>query len=191
MPKAKKAAAKKAPVADFKKKKYKVGKRLAAPDNETKIDHTSKKIALPSQRVGEQEGGEPVSNRGLSMTELLGQTSHYSSRVRREALVALNEMLLQNPGLVPQHAAHLVDRLAERFSDLEKDCRDAFRALLKSSLLPGLPGPKLLPFLHPLMLHLCCAMTHLGEEVRLDSLVSFDLILQHAPAGTLARYSNE
>jgi pre-rRNA-processing protein IPI1 len=47
----------------------------------------------------------------------------------------------------------------------------------------------LAPFLHPLMLHVCSALTHLADGVRSDALATLELMLDHAPRGALGRYT--
>ena len=49
----------------------------------------------------------------------------------------------------------------------------------------------LAPFLHPLMLHVCSALTHLQDAVRADALATLELVLDHAPRGALARYTHQ
>jgi hypothetical protein len=47
----------------------------------------------------------------------------------------------------------------------------------------------LAPFLHPLMLHVCSALTHLADAVRSDALATLELMLDHAPRGALGCYT--
>eukprot|EP00959_Pyramimonas_sp_CCMP1952_P132071 2761473-Pyramimonas_sp.AAC.1 len=84
--------------------------------------------------------------------------------MRRDALTSLLEMLTQHPILVSQYVATLVDRLSARITDEEKAVREVARTVLKTAFLPQIRGEALAPFVHPLMLHLCSAMTHLNDS---------------------------
>ncbi|CAL5344535.1 unnamed protein product [Camellia sinensis] len=70
---------------DFKKIKRKIGRKLPPPKNATNTEIKSKAaIILPEQSVASEKAGFAVSKKGLTLKELLQQTSHHNSKVRKE-----------------------------------------------------------------------------------------------------------
>ena len=63
-------------------------------------------------------------------------------------------------------AGIIVEKLAERTADADKEVRAALRDLLRDVMLPGLGAGGLAPFLPLLMAHITSAMTHLAAPVR-------------------------
>jgi hypothetical protein len=64
-----------------------VGKRAVKQVNVTKIDVKSKKITLPSQRLGSAEGSKAeVTAKGQALPDLLTQLKHYSPTGRTNGL---------------------------------------------------------------------------------------------------------
>lgn len=110
---------------DFRRVKSKVGKKLPKAQNETDMTFKAKSINLPSQGLTEDKTGLAVSLRNLTtqvgatqpilgccctqpaqapygsprymVQELLSQTTHYSEKVRKEALQGLQQLFLQHP----------------------------------------------------------------------------------------------
>lgn len=68
---------------DFKKIKRKLGRKLPPPKNATNTEIKSKAIVLPEQSVATNKEGLAVSKKGLTLKELLQQTSHHNAKVRR------------------------------------------------------------------------------------------------------------
>ena len=85
---------------DFIRAKKKVGKKIKKQANVTDTTVRAKRINLPGQTVGTEGKGEALTNRGLSMSELLNQTSHYSEKVRKDALEGMRELLEAHPCLL-------------------------------------------------------------------------------------------
>lgn len=140
---------------------------------------------------------------------MLAQVTHYSARMRREALQSLRELLGDHPwcGRRPQprttqpppltllvhyyrllalHAARVFGALAPRLADEEREVRSALRALLREAVLPALPPPALAPFVPLLALHTAGAMTHMDPGVRRDALSALELLLAAAPGAVCA-----
>ncbi|CAL5408384.1 unnamed protein product [Camellia sinensis] len=63
---------------DFKKIKRKIGRKLPPPKNATNTEIKSK------ESVASEKAGLAVSKKGLTLKELLQQTSHHNSKVRKE-----------------------------------------------------------------------------------------------------------
>ncbi|CAN1144085.1 Pre-rRNA-processing protein IPI1 [Linum perenne] len=68
---------------DFKKIKRKIGRKLPPPKNTTNTEVKWKAIVLPEQSVASEKTGLAVSKKGLTLKELLQQTSHHNAKVRK------------------------------------------------------------------------------------------------------------
>lgn len=179
---------------DFIRAKKKVGRTIKKANNETDTTVKAKRINLSTQQLGaDDEAGAKVTTRGLSINELMNQTTHYSARVRKEALDGVKELLCAHPDVLSTTAATVIEKVAERLVDLEAPVRSAARGALRAGVLPALGPGGLAPFARRLVLHLGAALTHVAPSVRrdapavLDALldVAPELVAAHAPAATL------
>ncbi|XP_021910674.1 testis-expressed protein 10-like [Carica papaya] len=75
---------------DFKKIKRKLGRKLPPPKNATDTQIKSRAIILPEQSVAAEKTGLAVSKKGLTLKELLQQTSHHNAKVRKGILLYLS-----------------------------------------------------------------------------------------------------
>ena len=178
---------------DFIRAKKKVGRKIKKSNNVTDTTVRAKRINLSTQTLGAEGKGDAVTSRGLSMPELLNQTTHYSERVRKDALEGIRELLQSHPESLVASAATVVEKVAERLVDQEQVVRTAARAALKSGLLPALGPHGLAPFARRLVLHVGAALTHVAPAVRRDAPRVLEALLDaaphlvgaHAPAATL------
>ncbi|XP_064614009.1 testis-expressed protein 10-like [Liolophura sinensis] len=175
MPKGKKKKNK-----DFQKVKLKVGKRLPKADNETRTSFKARTIQVPEQLRGRTEGGEPTTHRKLSLTELLSQLQHYNVSVRCSAVTGLRELIGRDSALLYSHLPMIVGRTSELFTDKDPVVRQAVIRLMRV-VLPQLSANQIGPFFPMVSAHLCCAMTHIYEEIRMDSLFVMDVFLDSFP----------
>ena len=60
----------------------------------------------------------------------------------------------------------MMEKLAERVGDADKEVREALLALLGDCVLPALGPAALAPFLPLLTAHVSAAMTHLNDAIR-------------------------
>ncbi|CAB4287038.1 unnamed protein product [Prunus armeniaca] len=102
---------------DFKKIKRKIGKKLPPAKNATNTEIKSKAIILPEQSVASEKAGLAVNKRGLTLKELLQQTSHYSSKVRKEALLGIKDLFEKYPEELRLHKYAVIEKLRERIGD--------------------------------------------------------------------------
>lgn len=65
------------------KYKRKIGRKLPPPKNATNTEIKSKAIILPEQSIASERAGLAVSKKGLTLKELLQQTSHHNAKVRK------------------------------------------------------------------------------------------------------------
>ena len=154
---------------DFIRAKKKVGRKIKKAANATDTTVRAKRITLPGQVLGAEGKGAAVTQRGLSLPELLGQCAHYSERVRKDALDGIAELLQAHPEALVASAATVVEKVAERLVDREKVARDAARAALRLGVLPALGPRGLAPFAPALILHVGAALTHVHPAVRRDA----------------------
>ncbi|KAL0040469.1 hypothetical protein WJX77_008083 [Trebouxia sp. C0004] len=166
---------------DFRRVKSKVGKKLPKAQNETDMTFKARSINLPGQSVTEDKTGLAVSQRSLTTQELLTQTTHYSEKVRKDALTGLQQVFQQHPEEVRKQTNMLLGKLAECIGDVDKGVRTALKELLANVVLPQLRGPLLGPFLPLVMAHLFSALTSMAEAVRTGALDFLELFMDAAP----------
>uniref|UniRef100_A0A251K4A3 Uncharacterized protein n=1 Tax=Manihot esculenta TaxID=3983 RepID=A0A251K4A3_MANES len=164
---------------DFKKIKRKLGRKLPPPKKATNTEIKSKAIILPEQSVASEKTGLAVSKKGLTLKELLQQTSHHNAKVRKDALMGMKDLFLKHPEELKLHRYAVIEKLRERVSDEDKVVRETLYQLLKSLILPGCNEDNQGPFISLIMAYIFNAMTHLAIEVRLMAFKFFDLIVQH------------
>lgn len=166
---------------DFKKIKRKVGRKLPPPSNVTNIEIKSKAIILPEQSVASEKGGLAVSKKGLTLKELLQQTSHHNVKVRKDALLGIRELLLKHPTELKLHKLAIIEKLRERISDDDKVVRETLYQLFKSVILPGCKEDNQGALISLVMAYIFNSMTHLSIDVRLMAFKFFDLMVQNYP----------
>uniref|UniRef100_A0A2P2M584 Testis-expressed sequence 10 protein isoform X2 n=1 Tax=Rhizophora mucronata TaxID=61149 RepID=A0A2P2M584_RHIMU len=166
---------------DFKKIKRKLGRKLPPPKNATNTEIKSKAIVLPEQSVASEKKGLAVNKKGLTLKELLQQTSHHNAKVRKDALVGMKDLFLKHPEELKLHRYAIIEKLRERISDEDKIIRDTLFQLLKSIILPGCKEDYQGPLISLMMAYIFNAMTHLAIDVRVMAFKFFDLTVQHYP----------
>lgn len=166
---------------DFKKIKRKIGRKLPPPNNATNTEIKSKAIILPEQSVASEKAGLAVSKKGLTLKELLQQTSHHNPKVRKDALIGIRDLFLKYPAELKLHKYAVMEKLRERISDNDRVVRETLYQLLKSVVFPGCKEDNQGPFISMMMAYIFNAMTHLAVDVRLMAFKFFDLVVQHYP----------
>ncbi|XP_078572190.1 testis-expressed protein 10 homolog isoform X2 [Branchiostoma floridae x Branchiostoma japonicum] len=177
MPKS--AKKRKAKRADFNKVKLKVGKKLPKADNVTDTTFKSRAIHLPDQL--KTDTTQPTNFRQQNVKDLLTQCNHYSASVRHEAITGLKDLLARHPAVVPSHLSSVVEKCSELFVDKDPVVRKAAIGLLRHTFSQA-SANQISPFFSLISAHLCCAMTHIFEDIRQDSLTVLDVCLEHFPS---------
>ncbi|RMZ55918.1 hypothetical protein APUTEX25_004342 [Auxenochlorella protothecoides] len=167
---------------DFKRAKHKVGRKLPAAANATDTTIKSATISLGQQSMAVDRAGQAVTARNLTLKETLAQCSHYSEKVRRDALEGLAQLAHADARAFRRGASAVVDAVAARLGDAEASVRAALLCTLREAVLPALGGDALAPFLPRLMAAQAAALTHLGGAVRADALRSLQALAEAAPA---------
>ncbi|KAK1562182.1 hypothetical protein Q3G72_007583 [Acer saccharum] len=166
---------------DFKKIKRKLGRKLPPPKNSTNTDIKSKAIVLPEQSVASEKAGLAVSKKGLTLKELLQQTSHHNAKVRKDALLGIKDLFQRYPAELKLHRYVVIEKLRERISDNDKVVRETLYQLLKSVIFPACKEDNQGQFVSLMMAYIFNAMTHLAFDVRLMAFKFFDLVVQYYP----------
>ncbi|VFQ59440.1 unnamed protein product [Cuscuta campestris] len=175
---------------DFKKIKRKIGRKLPPPKNTTNTDIKSKAIVLPEQSVSLEKAGLAVSKKGLTLKELLQQTSHHNAKVRKDALVGIKDIFLKCPDELKLHKLAVIEKLRERISDDDTLVRETLYQLFKSVILPGCKEDVKGAFISLIMVYILSAMTSLAIDVRLMAFKFFDLVIQNYPS-SFSMYSEK
>ncbi|XP_033761464.1 testis-expressed protein 10 homolog isoform X2 [Pecten maximus] len=161
---------------DFQKVKLKVGKQLKKADNVTTGSFQTRSIQV-IQRLKSNDS-QPSTKRNLNIKELLTQCQHYSISVRHDALTGMRELLTTYPDLIRSHLSVVLERTASMFSDKDAAVRQANIKLLKS-VLPLVSERQITSFFPIISAHLCCAMSHIYDDIQSDSLKILDLFLDN------------
>ncbi|XP_061998982.1 uncharacterized protein LOC133716293 [Rosa rugosa] len=122
---------------DFKKIKQKIGRKLPPAQNATNTEIKSKAIVLPEQSVASEKAGLAVNKKGLTLKELLQQTSHYSSKVRKDSLLGIKDLFLKHPEELRLHKYTVIEKLRERIGDDDRLVRETLYQFFKSVIFPG------------------------------------------------------
>ncbi|KAG6485677.1 hypothetical protein ZIOFF_054240 [Zingiber officinale] len=122
---------------DFKKIRHKIGRRLPPPKNATNVQIKSKAIVLPQQSIASEKEGLAVNKKGLTLRELLQQTSHHNAKIRRAALVGIKDLIVKYPLELKLHKLAIIEKLRERICDNDKMVRDTLYHLLKNVIFPS------------------------------------------------------
>ncbi|KAB1219903.1 Testis-expressed sequence 10 protein [Morella rubra] len=164
---------------DFKKIKRKIGKKLPPPKNAMNTEIKSKAIILPEQSVASEKEGLAVNKKGLTLKELLQQTSHHNSKVRRDALMGIKDLFLKHPTELRLHKYAVIEKLRERIGDDDKVVRETLYQLFKSVIFPRCKEDNQGLFISLIMAYIFNAMTHLTIDIRLMAFKFLDLVVQN------------
>ncbi|XP_074587560.1 uncharacterized protein LOC141843383 [Curcuma longa] len=170
---------------DFKKIKHKIGRKLPPPKNATNVQIKSKAIVLPEQSIASEKEGLAVNKKGLTLRELLQQTSHHNAKIRRAALVGIKDLILKYPLELKLHKLAVIEKLRERICDNDKMVRDTLYHLLKSVIFPSSKEEITAPVISLLMAYIFNAMTHMTVDVRLMAFKFFELLAVSYPSSFL------
>ncbi|KAI8826539.1 uncharacterized protein EV422DRAFT_530 [Fimicolochytrium jonesii] len=166
---------------DFKKAKLKVGKKKPAANNDTNVSFKSQAIVVPNQSINDDKPHEEVlSSKNQSLKDLLAQLRHYSAQARKEALVGLRELQHRHPIPLRSHLSALFTSLAPLLVDDEPQVRKLLLSFF-DDLAQRVTAEHVRPFMGLTMAYTCSAMTHIGEEVRLDGLRALDVWIRRWP----------
>ncbi|KAG7022980.1 Testis-expressed protein 10 [Cucurbita argyrosperma subsp. argyrosperma] len=167
---------------DFKKIKRKIGRKLPPPKNATNTEIKSKAIILPEQSVASEKAGLAVNKKGLTLKELLQQTSHYNYKIRKGALLGIRDLFIKYPAELRLHRYAVIEKLRERIDDENKVVCETLYQLFKSVIFPGCKEENQGLFISLLMGYIFNAMTNLSIDVRMMAFKFFELVVEFYPS---------
>ncbi|KAH7679365.1 Pre-rRNA-processing protein Ipi1 N-terminal protein [Dioscorea alata] len=165
---------------DFKKIKRKIGKKLPPPKNQTSIEIKSKGLFVASER-----SGMVVNKKGLTLRELLQQTSHHNAKIRKVALNGIRDLVQKHPSELKLQKLSIIEKLRERISDSDKLVREALYNLLKNVIFPSLKEEFTGSMISMMMVYVFNAMTHIAIDIRLMAFKFFEVIVTSFPSSFL------
>lgn len=120
---------------DIKKKKGKVGKGKVAGANATSTEINAKALAMPHSSIlkASKEERGLVTQRNLSLDELLVQTRHVNAGVRKEALAGLRELITDHGVMLRVRMSDILGRAVELLLDSDQGTRQALQDLLRTA----------------------------------------------------------
>ncbi|CAA7396006.1 unnamed protein product [Spirodela intermedia] len=170
---------------DFKKIKRKIGRKLPPPKNATNTQIKSKAIVLPEQSMVSERTGMAVNSRGLTLKELLQQTSHHNAKTRKVALTGTRDLLIKHPSELKLHKVAVIEKLRERICDSDKAVREVLYNVLKTVIFPHIKEEITAPVISLMMAYVFNAMTHLAIDIRVMGFKFFHLIVLSHPSSFL------
>ena len=87
---------------------------------------------------------------------------------------------MEHPDLLLPSLGKLVEGTCVAFTDQEPSVRRALHLLLKH-VLAGVTSDQLQPFIPLYVAHLSCAFTHIADEIQMDAMKAFQLLLELHP----------
>ena len=101
---------------------------------------------------------------------------HYKASVRHDALVGLRDLFQANPDLLLPNLAKLVEQGMSAMVDDDSRVRHALCVLL-NLVLTNISSKQLMPFSSLFIAHLSCGLTHIDDQIQLDSVKYLDVFL--------------
>lgn len=98
--------------------------------------------------------------------------------MRQDALVGLRNLFQNHPNTLDENLGVVVERVIDKVTDTDGIVRQSLLLLLRY-IFPLVTPEKMAPFTPLIVAHLSCAMTHIHEEIQLDSLNFLGLCLQY------------
>jgi pre-rRNA-processing protein IPI1 len=103
--------------------------------------------------------------------------------------MGLKELFSSHTEVIVPNLATVIERSTHLFVDKDPVVRQSVIKLLKV-IFTAISEKHVSPFLHMISAYLCCAMTHIYEDIQADSLQILDLLLDHFP-GLVVSNSNQ
>lgn len=122
------------------------------------------------------------------LQDLLNQCQHYSASVRLDAVGGLRELLSSHPEILQHYLSQIIDRVSQLVVDKDPTVRSAVIKLFRQ-VIPQVDVHKMRPFFPIISAHVCCAMTHIYDDIQSDSLNILDIFLEFHPSLIIDRSS--
>lgn len=116
------------------------------------------------------------------------QLKHYKTSVRKDALVGLRDLFQANPDHLLPNLAKLVEQGMSAMVDDSSQVRRALCSLL-NLILTNVSSKQLMPFSSLFIAHLSCGLTHIDDQIQLDSVKILEVFLSQP--SLIVPYANE
>lgn len=120
--------------------------------------------------------------------DLLPLCEHYNAHVRLSGIQGILELITQSPENVLKEIGQIISKISSLLNDKDPLVRRAVLKLFKI-IFSYLDSRQISSFFKFLSAHLCCAMTHICDDVQQDSLELFDLMLEMYPSLVIGEMS--
>jgi len=165
---------------DFKRLKFKVGRKLPQAANATQTKFKAKRVVMREQSVA-VEASQDVASRMQTVEQLASLTMHHHQRVRAEAFEGLLELAQRRNAKIVEQFAEKLGVLAKGMSDGDALVREAFRRMLVALLDSDASWMPL--HLDMLMKHVVATLTSAeGLSRRLDATLVVEILASKMPA---------
>ena len=173
---------------ETKKKKQKVGKGRVAAANATSTEVSARALAMPHSSILRpgKEDRVLVTQRNLSLDELLVQTRHVNAGVRRDALGGLRELISQHGAMLRVRMSDILGRAVELLLDSDQATRQALLLLLGTAF-QQISERIIDPFLELLVVYINSAIAHSTPSMRLDAMGALRVTIEAYPKAIAPR----
>ncbi|KAG2328427.1 hypothetical protein Bca52824_011155 [Brassica carinata] len=177
-----KTPAKKQQKIDFKKIKRKLGRNLPPPKNATNTEIKSKAIIIREQSVAADKDGFATSHKNSTLQELLRRITHPNAKVRKNALLGIQDIFKSHPAELQSNKYTIVTCLKGRICDDDKQVRTAFYKLFQTHIFPFCKeGDNQRIMVSLLMPFIFLAMADSLIDVRLMAFEFMHLVVEYYP----------
>ena len=158
--------------------------RLPKGLNVTDATFKTKKLVLLNQTQSsaskEALKAGLVTKKKLGLKELLAKLNNQSVSTRLDGLEGLQELLTAHKELVETNLGLIIHRLAPILSEKESKLRQAGVPLIEN-ILAQVNSSALEPQYPVLCAHLCCGLSHINDDIQLESIRVLDSIIDSQP----------
>ena len=158
--------------------------RLPKGLNITDATFKTKKIVLlnqgPSSTSKEDLIAGLVTKKKLGLKELLSKLNNLSVSTRLDGLEGLNELLASHQSVIDDNLNVIITRLIPFLTERESKIRRPGVSLLES-IFTKVNSVTLEPLFSVICAHLCCGLSHIDDDIQLESVRFLDSIVESQP----------
>jgi hypothetical protein len=166
---------------DFKKVKEKGYGKKKQPTNVVKTSFRTRQLVMPYQKVADVSrtvDRVEVTNRNLSLDEVVAKLSHHNHKTRRDALVGLRDLVVQFPGILSMRLGSILPAvLCQLNSAGQYEKADSALVSVFEAILAAVSEGQLQSHGALIWVYVASALTHLHLETRLLGLRILDACL--------------
>jgi len=168
-------------VSDFKKKRAKVGKKLAKPKNETITTFKSRSIIIDEQ-LAAKESGPDTTNKRYNLQDLILRFKKNNSKQKGEACKGVKEILGKlSPAKVRGSLSSLLSALTPCLLDDDTKVRNM--AIQLVGIVIDIVGrDAMLPHVGLLGAHISCTLVSLHSNIQVTGLNTLHMLVSKAPS---------